>query len=296
MLSILIGCFPHQEVLAQYPNAEEAIFKPIRYFADSLFARRETIFSAERMRATIREKGQLFVQSADVKVGKGAKLRAPSLYKKGILGVGLVAMCTKSNPLRAVNINPASAFKISSDGLWVTNYHVLHAFAQSAEVQGPSAFLIRTADGDILPLKAVLGFSAQDDIAIIKVETKVKTSGVLPLAESDPMIGDNVFVLGNPQNLSYSMTNGIVSNKYSDRIGLPGERSGVLRNLLSITAEFAIGASGSPVLNERGHVIGIVSSTQVIEQNNIGRPQSQMVIRNVIPVSSLKKLLNIESN
>ena len=63
---------------------------------------------------------------------------------------------------------------------------------------------------------------------------------------------------------------------------------------MSITADYAKGSSGGPVLNPAGEVVGMVSSTQSIyyESDN-GQPKGplQMVVKNCVPVDAVKQLL-----
>jgi S1-C subfamily serine protease len=62
---------------------------------------------------------------------------------------------------------------------------------------------------------------------------------------------------------------------------------------VSITADYARGSSGGPVLNDRGEVIGIVKSTQPIFYRMVeGKGENlQMVIKLCIPSAKLLKLI-----
>ena len=61
---------------------------------------------------------------------------------------------------------------------------------------------------------------------------------------------------------------------------------------MSITADYAKGSSGAPVLNNNGEVIGVVSSTNSIYYNKVkGREENlQMVVKNCIPINALRRL------
>ena len=60
-----------------------------------------------------------------------------------------------------------------------------------------------------------------------------------------PEVGDEVYVVGNPQGLKGTFSQGIISSLRDD-------------GYLQITAPISRGSSGGPVLNKYGQVIGIV--------------------------------------
>jgi S1-C subfamily serine protease len=62
-----------------------------------------------------------------------------------------------------------------------------------------------------------------------------------------------------------AFTPGIVSGRY--RTKLMGE---TLVNVLRITADYAEGSSGGPILNEHGAVVGIVCQTVAIGDEDSG--------------------------
>ena len=135
-----------------------------------------------------------------------------------------------------------SGFIISSDGLAVSNAHVVGQAGDGVEV--------RTTDGGRYAGR-VLGADANADIAILRVDSP-RALAYLELADSDGVrLGDTViamgFPLGDALGDSVSITRGIVSAKR------------VYDNVDQFQTDAAInpGNSGGPLLNESGEVIGV---------------------------------------
>jgi hypothetical protein len=62
---------------------------------------------------------------------------------------------------------------------------------------------------------------------------------------------------------------------------------------MSVTADFAKGSSGCPVMDETGAVVGVVNNTESIYYDDDGRKKQtdlQMVVKNVTPVSAVRSL------
>ena len=81
------------------------------------------------------------------------------------------------------------------------------------------------------------------------------------------------------------MTSGDISRYYLSR----NTRS----PRVAITADYAKGSSGAPVIDSKGSVVGVVSSTNSIFYNKVkGQDQNlQMVIKSCIPVGAIKSLI-----
>ena len=135
-----------------------------------------------------------------------------------------------------------SGFIISSDGLILTNAHV---------VNGADEITVRLTDDREFRGK-VLGLDTQTDIAVVKINAK--DLPYVRLGNSDNVkVGEWVAAIGSPFGLTNSVTAGIVSAKSRN---LPDE------NLVPfIQTDVAInpGNSGGPLFNMNGEVIGINS-------------------------------------
>ncbi|QUF08003.1 trypsin-like peptidase domain-containing protein [Actinosynnema pretiosum subsp. pretiosum] len=147
-----------------------------------------------------------------------------------------------------------SGFVISSDGLVVTNNHVVESAARGGAVR------VVFQDGRTASAK-IIGRDPSSDLAVIKADG---VSG-LPTAElgnsSDLKIGQQVIAVGSPFDLTGTVTSGIVSslNRPVRAGGESGSQSTVL-NAVQTDAAINPGNSGGPLIDMNGRVIGINSA------------------------------------
>ena len=135
-----------------------------------------------------------------------------------------------------------SGFIISSDGIILTNAHV---------VKGAKEVTVKLTDRRELQAK-VLGADPKTDIAVLKVEGKnlpVVTLGKV----SDLRVGEWVLAIGSPFGFENTVTAGVVSAKGRS---LPDDSA-----VPFIQTDVAVnpGNSGGPLFNARGEVVGINS-------------------------------------
>ncbi len=139
-----------------------------------------------------------------------------------------------------------TGFVISSDGVTITNNHVVEGVKKSIEVT--------LNDGRTLSA-TLLGRDPLEDLAVLKVEgsglptAKLGSSGKV-------QVGDDVIAIGNALALEggLSVTRGIVSGL--DRT-IDTELNFQLQGIIQTDAAINRGNSGGPLVNSRGEVIGI---------------------------------------
>jgi S1-C subfamily serine protease len=212
---------------------------------------------------------------------RAAPRDASDLYasaRHSVVTIGGIYKCDRCDKWHA---STATGFVISADGAIVTNYHVVDA-------EERETLVVMTADGYVTPVKRVLAASEPDDLAILKVDMQ----GLAPLPlygeAPDPPVGTAISVISHPAGHFYSFTTGIIS-RYME---VP-HRSDAFP-AFAITADYARGSSGAPIMNPEGQVVGIVRSTQSIYYSEKkGQQQNlQMVYKICIPVASLRKLID----
>ncbi len=147
-------------------------------------------------------------------------------------------------PDKQVQQGTGSGFIVSSDGLILTNAHV---------IDGADKVTVTLKDGRTLEGK-VMGEDRITDIAVVKIESE--SLPTLTFADSDTLqIGEWAIAIGNPLGLDNTVTTGIVSatGRNSSQIGVGDKRIDFIQTDAAINP----GNSGGPLLNARGEVIGI---------------------------------------
>ncbi len=134
---------------------------------------------------------------------------------------------------------------ISTDGILLTNYHVIRDAAK---------IVARTSNGAIYGLKKVCGYSETYDVAELQFITP-KVSFLTMGRSDDAVEGQRVVVIGFPLGLDISVSDGIISGFRENH------------SLVQVTAPISPWSSGSPVLDESGKVVGIVRYFYLDGQN-----------------------------
>ena len=145
---------------------------------------------------------------------------------------------------------------VSSDGYIITNHHVIET---AEEIQ------ITTNDNQSYEAK-IIGSDEQNDIALLKIES----SEDLPYAvfgDSDStQIGEWVLAVGNPFNLTSTVTAGIISAK-SRSLDPTGRTT---QSYIQTDAAVNPGNSGGALINEKGELIGINTAIQTQTGSYVG--------------------------
>jgi serine protease Do len=154
-----------------------------------------------------------------------------------------------------------SGFIVSKDGYILTNNHV---------VDGASEVRVRLLDRREFKAK-VTGRDPNTDVAVIKIDADNLVPA--PLGNSDnARVGEWVLAVGNPlgENLTFTVTQGIVSAKGRTALGLPGSSNQSIQDFIQTDAAINPGNSGGPLVNTRGEVIGINSAIESPTGYNAG--------------------------
>ena len=145
-------------------------------------------------------------------------------------------------PSRSVE-NLGSGVLIDAQGHILTNAHVV---ANADTIQ------VKLADGREFDAVAV-GADPNNDLAVLRVETREKLPWTPPGRSDDLLVGEPVIAIGNPFGLSNTVTTGVISAL--DRSIRADQR--VFHGFLQTDASINPGNSGGPLLNAEGTLIGI---------------------------------------
>lgn len=144
----------------------------------------------------------------------------------------------------SVSVGYGSGVVISPDGYIVTNNHV---------VEGASKIEV-TFNDKHKRTATIIGNDPSTDLALIKVEAH--DLEYLTFADSDKVrVGEWVLAVGNPFNLTSTVTAGIVSAK-ARNINILGDGS-TIESFIQTDAAINPGNSGGALVNMDGNLVGV---------------------------------------
>lgn len=137
-----------------------------------------------------------------------------------------------------------SGFVWDSSGLIVTNYHV---------IKNANRITITVTLPERSYEAKVIGTAPEKDIALLKIDVDEELAAI-PLGDSNSLtIGSRVLVIGTPGGLDSTLTTGVIS-ALNRQLSIDGIMH---RNLIQTDAAINPGNSGGPLLDSKGHLIGV---------------------------------------
>ena len=283
------------KILAEFPDKPLDDRQLLRHFSTELGTIVDDceIPSAEQIDKSIVE---LDGKDLRAKVGKvsidssGPELKPFEVYQKHIdatLIFGSVYKCGRCSKWHSGST--ASAWVLDRDGIVVSNYHVVE------DKKTDRFFGVSTRDGEVFPVVEVLAANKDADIAVFRVDTVGKKLKSALKLGPQPEIGKDVVVLSNPKRRFFTLSKGYVSRNY---MMIPGRDKAKVPQM-TITADYAVGSSGGPVLDLHGNVVGMVRSTQTVVVNGSSEDDAhkvQMVFKDCVPVAAIRAMLDEAKN
>ena len=179
-------------------------------------------------------------------------------------------------------LGQGSGFFVNNKGHIVTNHHVL---------EGAYRATVKTSSGMEYPVEGIIAKDADADIVKLVANIPEANTPFLNLSDIVPSEGQDIVVIGNPLGLESSVSSGIVSAVRD----IPA-----FGKILQITAPISPGSSGSPVINNKGEVIGIATLIVTKGQNlNFAIPSDKIIaLKDVAktPITAEYSLAAADSN
>jgi len=169
-----------------------------------------------------------------------------------------------------------SGFIVSADGYILTNHHV---------VENADQVRVQLLNGRVHDAR-IVGSDQNTDLAVLKIDAEGLTPAALGVSDRS-RIGEWVLAIGNPlgDNLTFTVTSGIISAKGRGRLGLSNQNQNSIQDFIQTDAAINRGNSGGPLVNVRGEVIGVNSAIASENGFNMGYGFA-------IPIDLAKNVMN----
>lgn len=202
------------------------------------------------------------------------------VFERAQASVVVIGELYKCKKCAEWHVTTASGFIVSTNGVLVTNAHVL----ENAERKVMGAM---TRDGRFFPIAGPVAANRGDDVAL----TQLAGDGfqALPVLNDKP-VGSAIGVVSHPDGAFYTLTTGIISRYCFEYRGPNGQQQ---NRRMMVTADYAKGSSGGPVLDTAGNVVGLASSTvSVYYHERRGQQEDlQQVMKYCVPAQCILELI-----
>ena len=183
---------------------------------------------------------------------------------------------TGSREFKQYGSGSGSGVIVSSEGYIVTNNHVINEANEIEVILNDNSKYTAT----------VVGTDPSTDLAVLKIDAK--NLSPISLGNSDDLrVGEWVLAVGNPFNLTSTVTAGIVSAK-ARNINLLGDKtrsdSNPIESFIQTDAAVNPGNSGGALVNTKGELVGI--NTAIASQTG-----SYAGYSFAIPVNLMQKVM-----
>jgi len=177
--------------------------------------------------------------------------------RQSTLAVGSYYKCPDC---REWHFNGSAGFVVGEGGIVCTCCHVVQAEDEGVK----ESYLVAANDtGRVFPVESVLAADTESDTCFVKVNAP----GLKPLPlRTGVRAGERVYCLSHPGGYYFMFTQGMVARlnrKRNEVLDEHGHTNGLLTRpilFLNVTAEFAPGSSGAPIVDDAGNVVAQVAS------------------------------------
>ena len=187
----------------------------------------------------------------------------------------------------AAGASQGSGFVVSTNGLVLTNSHVVTTAGETAGVaQSARTVYVQFADHNRVKggsVRRASGYDPFTDVAVLRVDRAAHRLSAVPLGDSSAVVvGEPVAAIGSPFGNESSLTVGVVSATKRSIASLTSIYNVV--DAIQIDAPINRGNSGGPLFDARGRVIGINAQIRTETGQNEG-------VGFAIPINAAKRSL-----
>lgn len=247
------------------PAVNEPKFIDDDAFYDDFFDKLESLAKDKKPLSHKKLTAKMKPRLANITPAKpGTKLLTPEeVYKAAVNSIFVVGSVYPKKDGWEVGTY-ATAWVLAADGTLVTNWHVFE------DLNDGEVFGACDHDGNVYPVTDFLGGDKTADVAVFRIAANNLTP--LPVATTYADVGSWVGLISHPGDLFYLYTQGTIT-RYSTNKNDDEKRE----NWMGITAEYASGSSGAPVLNKYGAVVGMSALTLSIDATDDPKKMTRRV-------------------
>lgn len=159
-------------------------------------------------------------------------------WKTNTVKLDVDAFLLQQGKPQQVEVQGTGVF-LDGDGTLVTNNHVMRRCRK---------VIARFEDGRSTAVDGIVAISPEDDVAAMRARGVADLQRVVLVSRDDIEKGDEILAVGNVLGLGLSVMPGYINN-ITDING---------REFIIISADLAQGASGGPVFDKQGRLVGLM--------------------------------------
>lgn len=142
---------------------------------------------------------------------------------------------------------------ISTNGLVLTNVHVVEGSTGCVGILKPAGFGNINAETPMYPLK-IIALDPTKDLALVQFQTPIPGLKPIPIGQmSNIQIGQEVHAVGHPVGNYWTYTKGVISQVRLQERGIPP----LVADQVQTQTPISSGNSGGPLVNNDGYLIGV---------------------------------------
>jgi len=264
-----------RKVVYQWPDTPQSQYQspvPIQKTANYTNAAAEGIDFTQAAERTVNG----VVHVSNVRVGR----KPISSYQEFING---------NRSSQEYTAGAGSGVIITPDGFIITNNHV---------IEGATKLEVKLNDNRTYEAE-IIGTDSNADIALLKVNTDEELP-YIPFGDSDAIqVGEWALAVGNPFNLTSTVTAGIISAKARDL----NDKDRQYQSFIQTDAAINPGNSGGALVNTRGELIGINTAITSFTGSYVGYAfavpsnNARKIVEDIMEFGSVQKgVLGVEGN